>query len=221
MGDAGLCILQTVAGCQVATGAGSISASPADAPGTSSPCLGGKGGLDKAQGCSHTPSSGRVPKGALGHGRETGPVVMLVPAQGALQPVGGRLRITVIASSCSRSVGLCHGIAPSGQAAGDKGQLFWAAQGTPAVMLSVAQCAGAGTWVLPSSALCKVDMLPTRVPAPCCPPHLGESHIPWMRQPRAGLTWVMLNPSRWLCASQTGVTRAEGGTTASGPEAKV
>lgn len=104
-------------------------------------------------------------------------------------------------------MGHCHGIASSGQAVGDKGQLFWAAQGTPAVMLS--------------AALGEEDMLPTKDPAPCCPPCVGESHIPRMRQPSAGLRWVMLDPSRWLCASQTGATRAEGGITASGPEAKV
>lgn len=94
-----VCTLQQVAGCQVATGDGSISASPAELPGTSYPCLGGKGGFDKARGYSQTPSPGRVPKAAPGCGKETGPVVMFVPAQGALQPVGGRLSITAITSS--------------------------------------------------------------------------------------------------------------------------
>lgn len=94
-----VCTLQHVAGCQVATGDGSISASSAEPPGTSYPCLGGKGGLDKAWGYSHTPCPGRMPKGAPGCGKETGPVVMLVPAQGAGQPVGGRLSIRVITSS--------------------------------------------------------------------------------------------------------------------------
>lgn len=94
-----MCTLQQMAGCQVATGDGSISASPAEPPGTSYPCLGGRGGFNKALGYSHILSPGRVPKGALGHGKETGPVMMLVPAQGALQPVGGRLSITVITSS--------------------------------------------------------------------------------------------------------------------------
>lgn len=65
------------------------------------------------------------------------------------QPRVPRLSITVIPSSCSRSMGCCHGIAPSSQAVGDQGQLFWAAQDTPAVVLCAAQGTGAGTWVLP------------------------------------------------------------------------
>lgn len=57
--------LRHVAGRQVATGAGSSSASPAHPLGTSYPYLGGKGGFAEPQGCGHTPSLGRAPMGAL------------------------------------------------------------------------------------------------------------------------------------------------------------
>lgn len=48
-----VCTLQQVVSCQVATGDGSISASLAEPPGTSYPCLWGRGGSDKAQGYRH------------------------------------------------------------------------------------------------------------------------------------------------------------------------
>lgn len=75
---------------------------------------------------------------------ETVPWAMLVPAWGAQQPAAcgwwaERCSRMAAASSCFRSVGRRHGIAPSGQAAGEWGELFWAAQGTPAVVLSAAQ----------------------------------------------------------------------------------
>lgn len=161
-----------------------------------------------AQGYSHILSPGRVPKGALGHGKETGPMVMLVPGQGALQPVGGRLSITVIISSWLQ----VHGA------------LSWDSFQRPGN-------GGQGTAILgsPRHPSCHALCCPRRGghashegPSALLPPITrGESHIPGMRQPRAGLTWVMLNPSRWRCASPTGATRAEGGAAASGPEAKV
>lgn len=114
-------------------------------------------------------------------------------------------------------MGRCHGIASSGQAMEDQGQLFWAAQGTPAVMLSAAQCTGQGPGCCPR----RGGHASHTGHSALLPPCLGESHIPGMKQLSAELTRVMLNPSRWLCASQTGVTSAERGTTASEPEAKV
>lgn len=121
--------LRRVAGRQVATGAGSSSASPAQPTGTSYPCPGGKGGFAEPQGCGDTPSPGRCTHGCTGAGwclGDTVPGAMLVPAWGAEWPAAcGRwaehCSRMAAASSCSRSVGCCHGIAPSGQAVGGAG----------------------------------------------------------------------------------------------------
>lgn len=64
--------LRHVADRQVATLAGSSSASPAQPPGTSYPRPGGKAGFAEPQGCGCTPSPGRAPMGAPGQGSARG-----------------------------------------------------------------------------------------------------------------------------------------------------
>lgn len=221
-----------MAACQVASGAGSSSTSPAQTQGTSYPCPGGNGVFAECQGCSCTPSPGRAPMGALELGRaggETVPGAMLVPAWGAQWSAAhgwwaeccSRMAAT---SSCSGSVGHCHGIAISQQPGSEgSGDSYFGQPKAPQLscFLQHRACTGAGTRVLSWAALGEVHTLPLSSPAPLCPLHPEESHIPEMRQPRAELTWMKLNPSRQFCASQPGATRAEGGTTASGPAAEV
>lgn len=83
------------------------------------------------------------------------------------------------ASSCSRSVGHCHGIAPSGQAAGGSGDSYFGQPKAPQLSWSLQHraYAGAGTWVLSWAALGEVHTLPMRSPAPrCSPTPRGEPH---------------------------------------------
>lgn len=144
-------------------------------------------------------------------------MVMLVPAQGALQPMGDRVSITVITSSWLQ----VHGTLSwdSFQCPGS-GEIGTAILGRPRHPSCHALCSTvhwAGTWCCPRRGGHAFHEGPTTLLPPM---PKGEPH-PRDEQPSAGLTWVMLNPSRGLCASQVSATRAEGGTTAFGPVVKV
>jgi len=137
---------------------------------------------------------GQSTHGCTGSGQRSGeavPGAMLVPARGARRSAaGGRWAECcgrmAAASSCSRSVGRCHGIAPSSQAAlGDSGNSYFGQPKAPQLSCSLQHgaCAGAGTRLLPWAALKEVHTLPMgspSTPLPTAPrgePHPGDEVV--------------------------------------------